>query len=359
VSTPLQPKFQARLQQRNPLKPIVSVTATLGTETQALNVTGGSVTIDRRRRQRTTATLNVEVTGNVPGILTPFGTDVSVSAGLRLIDGSEDLVPLGTSMMVTSVEGTVRHGATLSVQLAERSQRVKRWRFETPFTVPGSTDLAQVIAAVLNNRGYACVLNDTGRVLTTSRVFGLDAATDPWDEAAKLAEAFGYRLWVGRNGQPVLDQPPAVDANGRHVFVLEPTISLSGGHYNVVVGRWEPTDGSAPRYAMAEDLDPASPTFVGGPYGRVTYFFASPLPISQAGANQAVQTILAGERYQGNSWRWGLPFDPTIDPDDVLHGIIPIDEHTDHDHILQLVTDAVTINLSGGTVIDGREVPLS
>lgn len=357
MSTPLPADFQARLQRRGTIQPLVRVTARLGTQSQQLIVTGGSVELDHRRLQRTTANLTVEVIGNVPGILTPFGTDVDVEAGLRLIDGREEVVPLGMSMLVTRVDGVVAHGATLNVQLAERSQRVRRWRFEAPFTVPANTDLAQVIAAVLNNRGYACTLSNTGTVLTAARVFGLDAAVDPWDECFKLAQAFGWRLWVGRDGQPVLDQAPTFLPAARDVLVLRPNIALSGEHPNVVVGRWEPTDGSPPRYAIAEDTDPTSPTFVGGPYGRVTYYFASPLPISQAGANQAVQTILTRERYQGTSWRWELPFDPTIDPDDLLSGAVPIDTHLHHEHRLQVLTDAVTINLAGGTTIDGREVP--
>jgi len=350
VSTPLPPTLQQLLQRPIALTPVVDVTLRYGTSTQEIAVSSGTVTLDRRRRQRGTVNLNVLVRGAIPAALTPLGGALDVSLGVRSITGAEAVVPLLTNAVITSVSGLEVDNSVISVQATESSERVARWRFEQPFTTPANVTLAEVVNAVLSNRGMPTALAPAGPTLTVARVFGLDAAKDPWVELCELCDALGWRLWLSRSGVPRLDQPqPAGTA--RAVQVLQPQVSSSSRPVNVVVGRWEPTDGSAPVRAQAEDQDPASPTFVGGPYGRVTGYFASSLPITQAAANQAVQTILARERYQGAGRTWTTPWDPTFDPDDVVSA-------ANFPALPTTVVEAVTVDLGNATTkLEVSEVP--
>jgi hypothetical protein len=341
--------LQRLLQRRVALTPVIRATLRYGASTQALTVVSGSGTLDGRRDQRGTLNLNVQVHDAIPRELTPLGGAIDLSLGVRSIDGSEQVVPFLTDGVITNVNGLEVHRAVLSVQVTERSERVARWRFEQPFVVPSGTVLSDVVNLVLTNRGLPSNLPTAGPTIHVARVFGLDPEKNPWVELIELCQNFGWRLWMGRDGVPVLDQPP-VPEDARDLLVLEPRLSLSSRPANVIVGRWTPTDGSAPVYALAEDTDPSSPTFVGGPYGRVTRYFASPLPISQAGANQAVQTILAKQRYQGAGRTWRLPFDPTIDPDDVVRA----GNFTD---LPTTVVEAVTVDLAGFTTVEVSEVP--
>lgn len=352
MSTPLPQAQQAVLQRRTVIQPVVRCVARYGNQSEPLALSGGTITIDRRRKQRTTATLTAEVRGAIPTILSPLGTELDIEAGIRLVTGAVAYVPLVTGLVVTGVNGIVQRGATVSIQGTEISDRVARWRFEQPFTVTAPVDLGQVVNLILNNRGLPSTVGNVGVTLIADRVFGLDANKDPWAELIDLVESFGWRLWIDRSGHAVLDQPPIPGAP-RDALVLVPNISISNRPPNVVVGRWEPTDGSAPVYAIAEDDNPASQTFVGGPYKRVTYFFASTLPISQVGADQAVQTLLVNQRYQGAGWAWTTPFDPTIDPDDVLH----MSNQDPEVQVPDVQVDAVTIDLTGETSIEGKELP--
>lgn len=348
MSTPLEPKQQEVLQTRTAIVPVIEIVARYGTLSVPLIDVSGSITIDRRRVQRTTCDLTVIVTDDVPAVLTPLGTNIDIRLGVRTIDGTFSMVPVATGLSVTGVNGVVRKGGVLAVQASDRSERVARWRFPQPFPTEAGLDLAQVISLVLSNRGLASTLPNVGVTLTAARVFGLEAAKDPFAELCELAASFGWRLWINRSGAPVLDQPP-LQPSPRDVLVLEPTTSQSGRPANVISGRWEPQNGT-PIYSIAEDLDPASKTFIGGPYGPVTGFFASSLPITQAGADQATQALLAQERYQGASWSLELPFDPTIDPDDVLHS-------SNDAAVPNVQVDALTINLAGNVTVEGREVP--
>src|SRR5690606_13614248 len=179
--------------------------------------------------------------------------------------------------------------------------------------------------------------------------FGLESGKDPWTELHELCESFGWRLWLDRSGSVQLDQASA-QADTRELLVLQPSVAMSSRPYNVVVGRWTPTDGSKPICAIAVDDDPASPTFVGGPYGRVTYYFASTLPITQGGANQAVEALLQSFRYQGAGRTWEVPYDPTIDPDDVVSA-------SNLEWLPNTVVESMTVNLTGTTRLELSELP--
>lgn len=342
-------RLQRLLQRHVALTPVIQATLRFGASTQPLTVVSGTATIDGRRDQRTTLSLGVQVHEAVPRELTPLGGAIDLSLGVRSIDGTEAVVPVVTNGVITDVNGLEIHRAVLTVQVTEASERVVRWRFEQPYVVPAGTVLSDVVNLVLTARGLPTALPAAGPTINVQRVFGLDPEKDPWTELIELCQNFGWRLWMNREGEPVLDQPPTLD-EARELLVLEPRLSLSSRPANVVVGRWTPTDGSTPRYAIATDDDPASPTFVGGPYGRVTRYFASPLPISQAGADQAVQTILKSQRYRGAGRTWTLPFDPTIDPDDVVKA-------SNFSSLPTTTVEAVTINLAGTTSVEVSEVP--
>ena len=63
--------------------------------------------------------------------------------------------------------------------------------------------------------------------------------------------------------------------------------------YNVVVVNSELADGTPPLPPLVmADEEATSPTFVGGPFGRVPYFYSSPLLTSVDQQRQAGQAIL-------------------------------------------------------------------
>src|SRR5690606_28256032 len=92
---------------------------------------------------------------------------------------------------------------------------------------------------------------------------------------------------------------------------------------NIAVARGEPPDGQAPVQGISMDNNPNSPTWAGttageSGYGRVTKFFASPGIATQAQADQAAAALLDRSQGAAAAWQVSRPFDPTVDPDDVV-----------------------------------------
>ncbi len=98
------------------------------------------------------------------------------------------------------------------------------------------------------------------------------------------------------------------------------------------------------------DTDPSSPTYAGtgpgtSPYGRVTYFYSSPLILTTAQAQSAANTILAENVGAGASHTLTVPYDPTVSAGDVVSARGAI-----------LAVDVVQLDITGDTELTVREL---
>jgi hypothetical protein len=185
---------------------------------------------------------------------------------------------------------------------------------------------------------------------------GLEAEKDPWRELTDMAASFGYRLYYDRQGLLVLGLIPTPSPATAVPLGGALTVAGAFDHRppNVIVARGETSDGVAVQ-AVAMDTNPASPTYAGenpgeSPYGRKTEYFASPLLTSFAEASGAAASILAKNVAQPATWRVSKPYEPQVDPDDVLQ--VPITSEVS----LPLAVDAVTLNIGGSTAISARAI---
>jgi hypothetical protein len=324
--------------------------------TRELEPTSGSLTQDARRNARWDGRLTF--TGDAllprrPGdLLTPFGTRLEVELGIELLDGSVSTVPYGTYEIASARTRVDAGERVVDVGLMDVSDRVQRYRFENALTVPSGTDLGDMINTVVTNRtGVNPGVSAVGATLGVARIFGLETATAPWAEILDVLAGFSRTAWYDRVGQiqvgtAIPDQATA--------YPLDALTSLSADYDtrppNVIVARGEPQDGNAPVQATAIDDDPSSPTYAGtgpgtSPYGRVTEFFASPLLETVGQAQAAANTILAGRVGAGATYTLVRPYDPTISSGDV----VSLDGSA-------LAVDAVTLNLTGDTSLQVREL---
>lgn len=349
-------RHQAALNQPTGYKRFTRITAQRGGMSLDLEPTSGSFTQDARRAGRWDGRLSFAGSQYLPtrpgDLLTPFGTIIDVEMGLELLDGSVSTVPCGTYEISTSRTRTSADAQITDVALSDVSGRVERYRFEDAFTVPTTTDLAAMINAVVTSRtGINPNVTPTGRFLGANRVFGLDPGTAPWSELLDVLQGFSLTAWYDRVGHIVVGvQNP--DPAG--AYPLDQLTSLSADFDtrppNVVVVRGEPQDGTTPVQAVAMDDDPGSPTYAGSapgssPYGRVTYFFSSPLLETQAAADAAAATVLANNVGAGATYSLIRPYDPTVDAGDVIavQG-------------KNIAVDAVTVDITGLTTMAVREL---
>lgn len=331
-------------------------TATRGGQVVELEPVSGSLTQDNRRTGRWDGRLSFVGDDLLPtrpsDILTPFGTRITVELGLELLDGSVSTVPYGVyeiSSVGTRVSADTR---TVDVGLSDISGEIERYRFENPVSVPTGTDLATVTNALVAHRtGINPGLSPVGATLGAQRVFGLDTATGPWSELLDVLAGFSRTAWFDRVGEIQIGVTTA-DTDAAYPLSALATLSADFDTRppNVVVARGEAQDGTVPVQAVAMDTDPSSPTYAGtgpgtSPYGRVTYFYSSPLLLTTAQAQSAANTILGTVVGAGATYALTVPYDPTITAGDV----VAVGGAT-------LAVDAVTVNLTGDTSIQVREL---
>lgn len=332
------------------------ITVSRGGVSRVLEPTSGSFTQDIRRDKRWDGRLTFagdDLLPRRPGdLLTPFGTLVDVELGLDLLDGSRSTVPYGRYEIASAKARTVAGERVVDVGLVDISDRVERYRFETPLAIASGTDLAAMVNAVVTSRvGVNPFVTATGRLLGADRVFGLSPQTGPWSEILDVLAGFSLLAWYDRTGTI---QIGSVNPDAATAYPLDSLTSLDVDFDtrppNVIVVRGESVDGALPVQAVALDDDPSSPTYAGpgpgtSPYGRVTEFFSSPLIETEPQAQAAADTILAKNVGAGATYALVRPYDPTIDAGDVVNvgG-------------KALAIDAVTMNLVGNTALQVREL---
>jgi uncharacterized protein DUF5047 len=327
-----------------------------GGVTRELEPVSGSFTQDARRNGRWDGRLTFagdDLLPRRPGdLLTPFGTRVEVELGIELLDGSVSSVPYGTYEISSAKTDTRADQRVVDVGLIDVSDNVERYRFENPLTIPSGTDLGDMINTVISDRtGQNPGVSPTGAVLGADRVMGLDTSTAPWGELLDILDSFSRTAWYDRVGHI---QVGTLTPDPASAYPLDQLTSLSADYDtrppNVIVARGEAQDGSPPVQAVAIDDDPSSPTYAGtgpgtSPYGRVTYFFASPLLLTEPQAQSAAQTILAQNIGAGATYAMTKPYDPTITAGDVVS-----------DNGAVYAVDAVTLDLTGDTSLQVREL---
>lgn len=349
-------RHQAALATPTAYRRFLQFTFFRGGESITLEPVSGRLTQDATRNGRWDGQLTFagdDLLPTRPGdILTPFGTRMEAVLGLELLDGSVSTVPYGTYEVSSAKVSETADARTVDVGLADISGVVDRYRFENPFTIVSGVDLGTMINSVILNRvGISPSVSLVGATLGADRTFGVDTGTAPWSELLDVLNGFSRTAWYDRVGHI---QVGSVNVDPSTAYPLSSVASLSTDYDtkppNVIVARGEPQDGTAPVQAVAMDTDPSSPTYAGtgpgtSPYGRVTYFYSSPLLLTTPQAQSAANTLLAENVGAGATYTLTVPYDPTITAGDVIsvRGLI-------------LAVDSVTLDLGGDTALAVREL---
>jgi hypothetical protein len=349
-------RHQAALRTPTGYRRRMRFTFSRGGRTVELEPVSGTLTQDTRRDGRWAGRLSFVGDDVIPrqpsDILTPFGTRVEVELGLELLDGTVSTVPYGVyeiSSASTKISASAR---TVDVALADLSGQVERYRFESPLTVSSGTDLGTMVNTVVTNRtGFSPNVSTVGSSLGAARTFGLDSTAAPWSEVLDVLDGFSRTAWYDRVGRI---QIGSVTVDPATAYSLDGVASLSTDFDtqppNVIVARGEDQEDTTPVQAVALDADPSSPTYAGtgpgtSPYGRVTYYYSSPLIKTTGQAQSAANSILARNVGAGATHTMTVPYDPTVTAGDVVSFAGTV-----------YVVDAVNLDLAGDTNLQVREL---
>lgn len=270
-----------------------------GTVERELSVLSGSVSIGEdavRRRCSVSLAGDDDLTpGEMGDLLAPNGNELRLWRGVN-----GELAPLGVFGIADSQVDDSGEAITVSVKGFDRARKVKRARLDEPYVVLSGANYATAIKELIDARVSGLTYSFATTTRTTPLIV-LDAGDDPWAAAQDMARAIGHELYFSPAGvctlRPVPDpaeQPSVFDFyEGENAIVLAVSNLLADEKvYNHVIVAGEPANGGAPVRAEATDDDSLSPTWIGGDYGDVPYFFSSKFIVTQAQAQDVADAIL-------------------------------------------------------------------
>lgn len=318
-----------------------------------LSLREGSVTATATSQVRWTCDLSVAGPDVAAGHLTPYGSQLRVREGLAYTREDVEWVGLGVYRLEAATVDVDRPGA-LKVKGASLEAQVIDDRFYTPRRIePGSAleTAAALIRETVPDARVVYRVEDAalgGFIADRERWAVVDGDRD----APSVARALGARVYTDGSGafviakEPSLDDAPAwrVAAGPGGVRLGAVEESSRDGVYNAIVVNGESTEGEPPvGPGVAEDLDPLSPTFVGGPFGRVPRFYASPLLKTREQCVTAARSMLASYLGLRRSLSLETLYNPALEVGDVVE--VPSALGT-----TRAVIDSLTYPLGGGAM---------
>lgn len=298
-----------------------------------LPISDGSVQIDATSAIRRQLALSVSdpalapAPGVTTGPLAPYGTELFVQRGIAFPDGTVEWVPLGW-FAIQSVSASLS-ADLVKVQAVDRAKKVSDARFLTPASsVTTNTVPAEIQRLVTEAIPGVAFINQT---TATSSVPQLVWEQDRWAAIADLATSIGAEVFFDAAGSCVLRPTPDIDsAVAWYVDAGESGVLVEGQRdtsrestYNGVVATGERTDNFAPYTATVTDDDPTSPTYWGGAYGQVPYFYTSASITSAALATSAATGLLARTKGLTRSVSLSAIPNPALDAGDVIQVVFP------------------------------------
>lgn len=261
-----------------------------------LPVSDGRVDVDRTSSTRRSVEMTIADPSFVPlyanSPLAPYGAELKVWSGVRYMDGSEELIPLGV-FRIEDVDWDEATGAFPEVKGYDRSKRVIDAKFLMPYDASGRSAFAVITALVTDVVDCDVLIDPLLRdyALPGGSVFD----SERWDSVQTICAGMGAEAYFDVFGNLVVTTIPAITQDTPHgsaVWTVDhgPTGVLVSaqrgvtrtGVYNAVAatGVTADTEG-APPVGFAADTDPRSPTYW-GPASALPYGPFTPTPFGQA-----------------------------------------------------------------------------
>lgn len=298
------------------------------TPAEGIPLSSGTVTASLNSRVTRTANLVLPSTlypALHTDLLSPTRARVRILTGIAYGDGDADLFPVFTGR----VYAPSRQDGALRLRADDLAADVVAQRFEAPeSSIAGSSTIGEIrrfISQVLPD----AVFEDGDAVdQPVPQLSWDDDRGRALDELAASVQGRWYALGDGTftvrrfpySGQPVLtriaDGEP--DSNGGGLLTQAQISRSRDGTANSITVVSERIDGSEPVYVTVRDTDPASPTFYGDLYGRVSAVLRPQTPVEPAAAEALARRTLSATTALGEQWSVSVVPDATLEPGDTV-----------------------------------------
>lgn len=316
-----------------------------------LRVLDGDVTLDATADVR--GTLSVTVDGNdaftrsPSGPLTPYGNELFVERGVQYGGAGREFVSQGY-YRIYEVEQDGEPDSPIRISGRDRMSGIIDARLLGPVQFTSGTPIGTIFTALVNEVYPSATITYDFNAVTTTITRDQIADEDRYGFLLDLVRSRGkVMFWDYAGNLRVQDAPSAtntvfdVDAGTHGVLVsLDRTLNRDGV-YNAVVAVGQAPDEVTPVRAVALDMNPNSPTFWNGRFGKVPRFYFSTFLTNNGQAITAAQSILKRSI--------GLPYNVnfTMVPNPALEPLDPIRiVHEDgyENHIIQQLVIPLTVD---------------
>lgn len=259
---------------------------------------------------------------NPDDLLAPYGNMIRATRGVEFADGNRH----AWTVFVGRIQNTTLNtDGTCTAQAADFAADVIDARFLNPTNSqpgePVSNEVTRLIATGVPDATFGTY--DVDDIPTQALTWQLDRG-QALDELASSVSAFWYPL---ANGDFVLRRyawtvaaPSVVTyADGDGGSVISSSASRSRDEvFNSLTVTGERLNGDAPVYATASDDNPASATFINGPFGRRHQMMRLQTPASLASAQAAARGNLRRLTALVDAWSWTMTVDAALELGDVV-----------------------------------------
>ncbi|MBK1785140.1 DUF5047 domain-containing protein [Prauserella cavernicola] len=319
-------------------------------------ITAGDVRLDATAQIR--GSLDLTTTHEWPtdagGTLTPYGNELFVERGVVYGDGVREWVSQGYYRLEDADQEEAPSGL-VRLSARDRMAGIVDARPLAPQEFGPGTSVAAIFDYLVGEVYPGAVV-----------LFDFDAATasfpgshiledDRYAFLKDICDSLGKVMWwdyAGRLRVETAPDParPAFAVNhGRGGVVTKVSRSLSRqGVYNAVVATGEQAGETPPVRAVAFDLNPNSPTYWNGPFGRVPKFYSSTFLTTEAQCQTSADAMLARAI--------GLPYsvDFSMVPNVALEPLDPIAvSYSDRTAPETHVIETLTVPLDSGAAMTG------
>lgn len=228
-------------------------------------------------------------------LLAPKGTEIRPYRGLYIPQRDEyEWIPLGVFGVVKPEVRSHSEGVVVSVKGFDRVDAVRMRRFTDPWVVKSGTFVTSAIRDIVTSRINVPTSIAPSSFKTPEIVF--DRLSSPWDAVRKLADNAAMTAYFDALGSLVIG-PAAGRETGITYTIGNDRATLMNVSrdidatetYSGIMVRIENPD-KDPFYVQKWDMDPKSPTYSQGPFGRRPFGFFSELiqtvPQAQAVADK-------------------------------------------------------------------------
>lgn len=257
-----------------------------GAKIADLPLVDGSVAADRTATSRRSFSGKVDpamAPQSMNDVLTPYGNQVRIWRGIRFPDGTA----MDYQIFFGRLDSVSVDNGEVSITCLDLSQTIADYRFETPRTFPLGTVIVDAITTLIQEvLGPAQPINIDPSISRTQHMTAASTFDRERTEAMdSLTNSLSCDWFAGPDGAIYIRPSPTiyvgeeadwiVRTGGSGVITGYTSAYDRSGVFNEVVATQETVDGSAPLWASARDMNPNSPTYWEGPFGKVPRFFAS------------------------------------------------------------------------------------